>query len=208
MDLYTGHFVGQKHLIDDVYAFSYDVPGLSWQPGAHIHIGVRGFEDDRSLVHHMSIVNQDGPLTFWTRLSDSQFKKRLFECGDVTFFKCQAMLNWQGGSTLCLSQGLGLSAMEGLSHLQHENVTYYHVGTKIPSDLPLTCFAHRQAFYQAIKPEFDHYIVVGSFDFVVQVFKHLTNLGVDESRIHMDMNEKRRAMVLGQAKAGQVLKLF
>ena len=111
-----------------VRAFWCAVPaGFSWEPGAHAHVGLPGFQEGgkphRELVHNMSIFTlpREGQVAFATRLdrSGSEYKRVLagLGAGDAaTFFRegCGLQLLRDGRPVALLSQGLGLSPLRPL----------------------------------------------------------------------------------------------
>ena len=112
----------------DVRTFLFDIPeGLSWQSGAHLHVGLPGFraggERHPELVRHMSICTlpEEGALGFTTRLtsSDSDFKRTLRRMGaddELTLFKFGSVLTIpdDGRPVALLSQGVGIASMRPL----------------------------------------------------------------------------------------------
>lgn len=118
-------------LVDEapgVRTFLFDVPaGLTWEPGAHLHVGLPGFDADGErhpeLVRHMSVCTlpEEGALGFTTRLnsSDSQFKRTLGPMGvgdSVALFKFGSILGLpdDGRPVVLLSQGVGIASMRPL----------------------------------------------------------------------------------------------
>ena len=118
-------------LVDEalhVRTFLFDIPeGLSWEPGAHCHVALPGFdagdEPRRELVRHMSVCTlpEEGVLGFTTRLnsSDSEFKRALAgkAAGDeLDLFKFGSILRIpdDGRPVALLSQGVGIASMRPL----------------------------------------------------------------------------------------------
>lgn len=118
-------------LVDEaphVRTFLFDIPdGLTWDPGAHCHVALPGFDADGErhpeLVRHMSVCTlaEEGKLGFTTRLnsSDSPFKRTLANKrpGDkLAFFKFGSILGIpdDGRAVVLLSQGVGIASMRPL----------------------------------------------------------------------------------------------
>lgn len=111
---------------------------LHWEPGAHMHIGLPGFDKDvatggkpnKTLVHHMSIVTleEDGDVVFVTRIpreGASVFKQALrsLTVGDtVTLFKVARVLELKPNTTtIFITQGVGLAPVVPLMRVWSES---------------------------------------------------------------------------------------
>jgi ferredoxin--NADP+ reductase len=110
--------------------------GLSWEEGAHTHIGLAGFDrgefPNKGLVRHMSIstLTKEKVIGFTTRVpgSGSQFKRELgkLKIGDeMTLFKMGSRmgLKREGRPIILLSMGVGIATMRPLilSYLENPN---------------------------------------------------------------------------------------
>ena len=119
--------------------------GLTWEPGAHIHVGLPGFdangEHHPELVRVMSLctVEREGRLGFTTRLDSSRstFKRRLAAAKpgeELTFFKpgSELALRRDGRPVALVSQGVGIAAMRPII------LDYAHSQEGVPSLTSLT----------------------------------------------------------------------
>lgn len=111
-----------------VHTFLFETPkGLTWEPGAHMHVGLHGFnangERHPELVRHMSVSTliEEGALGFTTRLnsSDSTFKQTLTHMGpgdELSLFKFGSVLALPDDDrpVALLSQGVGIASMRPL----------------------------------------------------------------------------------------------
>lgn len=108
----------------DVFTYILEKPdGLTWESGAHMHVGLPGFQHcdptDKELIRHMSIVTtpEQGCIGFTTRIPEvcSHFKQQLskMEAGDtLTIFKIHSILKLQGEGIpmIFLSMGIGMTS--------------------------------------------------------------------------------------------------
>lgn len=123
MEQYEVEILKKTKLMNDIYLFELSVPqGVSWEPGAHMHVGLKGFAEaeGKELVRHMSIMTrpQDNTIGFVTRLPEngSVFKQELasYQMGDtVTLFKIGAKIHIssQQEPMVFLSMGVGIAAV-------------------------------------------------------------------------------------------------
>ena len=136
MELYEVKILDIISVSNDVFTFILEKPeGLSWEPGAHMHVGLPGFMDrdpsDKELVRHMSIVTtpQQGVIGFTTRIPEScsTFKSQLsaMEEGDrLTIFKIHSIMKLQEVDIpmVFLSMGIGMTSFYQMI-LQYQNLT-------------------------------------------------------------------------------------
>lgn len=130
----------------DVFTYILEKPDdLKWDPGAHMHVGLPGFQNcdptDKELVRHMSIVTtpQQSCIGFTTRIPEvcSRFKRQLskMEEGDtLTIFKIHSILKLQeeGIPMVFLSMGIGMTSFyQMILHYQsrkgQKSLTSVHV---------------------------------------------------------------------------------
>ena len=136
-----------KEEVEGTKTFSFSKPeGFTWEEGAHIHIGLEGFDagekPNRDLVHHMSISSlpEEERVSITTRISSShsQFKTILGSMkkrDQVKLFKCgnRMALRRSNHPIVLLSMGVGVATMrpmiykflknqEGIPKLYNVNV--------------------------------------------------------------------------------------
>ncbi len=99
---------------------------FSWDEGAHMHVGLPGFEDgegNKQLVHHLSIITlpMEGTIAFTTRIRGelSEFKAALnqLSVGDrVTIFKIgsRIKLRRENRPITFLTMGVGIASIRPL----------------------------------------------------------------------------------------------
>lgn len=135
MELYEVKILDIIPITNDIFTFILEKPeGLSWEPGAHMHVGLPGFMErdpsDKELVRHMSIVTtpQQGLIGFTTRIPEncSEFKHILstMEAGDtLTIFKIHSIMKLQemGIPMVFLSMGIGMTSFYQML-LQYQNL--------------------------------------------------------------------------------------
>lgn len=107
----------------EVKTYLVDIPdGYTWEAGAHIHLGLKGFNEgekpNRGLVRHMSIstLPRENAIGITTRIREqcSEFKSILrgLQVGDeVAVFKthCNVPLKRENKNIYLLSSGVGLA---------------------------------------------------------------------------------------------------
>lgn len=125
MVLYKLQLKEIREVSENTKAYIFPKPeDFSWEEGAHIHIGLEGFDsgetNDKTLVRHMSLSSlpEEEEVVFTTRVpgSHSLFKIRLesLKAGDyVTLFKCGSRmgLRRENRPLVLLSMGVGIATM-------------------------------------------------------------------------------------------------
>lgn len=156
MQLYTLPLVGMVEEAQNVRTFLFPIPeDFTWNPGAHIHVGLPGFnangERHPQLVRHLSICTlpEEGKLGFTTRLdsSESQFKttlRTLRPNDELTFFKCGSVLDFKRDErpVVLVSQGVGIASMRPLI------LAYVRDRVGIPSLTSLTVDSAEHGIYE------------------------------------------------------------